>query len=190
MSEFDPKRQMREAAKLDRSERSIDHAAHCVHIGDFLNRHVPVEKRVLVFDAIPGEVDLGALIADHPEPQARFGVTRTPDESFDLTLHPYGGKTEMHRYGFEQPTVDSPQFSIEALGAVLVPGLAFDKSGGRLGRGRGYYDRLLVQLTGIPLVGVTGDYLVDLVPNEPHDVPMTHFATSSGVYVVGSPLGS
>ena len=55
---------------------------------------------------------------------------------------------------------------------ILVPGVAFDKSGNRLGRGKGYYDKVLKQ-TGAYKLGVCFDFqLVERVPVEPHDVKM------------------
>lgn len=63
----------------------------------------------------------------------------------------------------------------------LVPGLAFDRFGGRLGRGRGYFDRLLAGATG-PRVGVAfACQLVARVPGEPHDVPMHQVLTERGL---------
>lgn len=58
---------------------------------------------------------------------------------------------------------------------VLVPGLAVDRSGTRLGRGAGHYDRSLPQVrTGVPTVMVLNDEeLVDVLPAEPHDRPVT-----------------
>ena len=66
---------------------------------------------------------------------------------------------------------------------VLVPARAFDRDGYRLGRGGGHYDRLLPTLRpGVPVVGVACTArIVDRLPREPHDVPMTHLATEKGV---------
>lgn len=61
---------------------------------------------------------------------------------------------------------------------ILVPGVAFDKSGNRLGRGKGYYDKVLKQ-TGACKVGVCFDFqLVERVPVEPHDVKMDRVVAS------------
>ncbi|GAA3220438.1 5-formyltetrahydrofolate cyclo-ligase [Pseudonocardia petroleophila] len=58
---------------------------------------------------------------------------------------------------------------------VLVPGLAADRGGVRLGRGKGHYDRTLPLVTpGVPIVIVIDDdELVDALPAEPHDHPMS-----------------
>lgn len=61
---------------------------------------------------------------------------------------------------------------------ILVPGVAFDKSGNRLGRGKGYYDKVLKQ-TGAYKLGVCFDFqLVERVPVEPHDVKMDRVVAS------------
>ncbi len=69
---------------------------------------------------------------------------------------------------------------------ALVPGLAFDGRGGRVGRGKGYYDRLLSGLSPSALrVGVTLHRLMtESVPYESYDVSMTHLITESGVFEV------
>lgn len=61
---------------------------------------------------------------------------------------------------------------------ILVPGVAFDKFGNRLGRGKGYYDKVLKQ-TGAYKLGVCFDFqLVERVPVEPHDVKMDRVVAS------------
>ena len=68
------------------------------------------------------------------------------------------------------PDHDAWVEDLTAIGLVLVPGLAFDAQGRRLGYGGGYYDRFLRQ-TAAPRVGLTFDcLLLDEVPEEPHDV--------------------
>ncbi len=74
--------------------------------------------------------------------------------------------------GLEQPT--GPAVSTEDVELFLVPGLAFDRLGFRLGRGKGYYDRLLAQRA--PTAFVCGlcfeDDLIARLPHAAHDVPM------------------
>ncbi len=73
---------------------------------------------------------------------------------------------------------------------MLLPGLAFDLWGGRLGRGAGYFDRLLMEIDAtVPVVGVTpANLVVDRLPQEPHDLPVGHLATEEGVVeVAGAP---
>ena len=90
-------------------------------------------------------------------------------------------RLERHRLGMRQPRADAPRTPLEAIDVVVVPGLAFDRHGTRLGFGLGYYDRFLARLpAGVPRVGVCADaLLVDALPRDPHDVAMTHVATPS-----------
>lgn len=134
---------------------------------------------VALYLPLPDEVDVTPLIDRTDRPCA---VTRTPSRG-PLTLHPADSPLERHRYGFEQPVADSLRIPAERVGLVLVPGLAFDLRGERLGRGGGYYDRFLPTLRrGALRVGVIPDSLVvGALPTEPHDVAMTHLATESGV---------
>jgi 5-formyltetrahydrofolate cyclo-ligase len=87
------------------------------------------------------------------------------------------------RMGLQEP--QEPLLPAEAIAdatVVFVPALAVDRVGVRLGRGAGFYDRTL------PLAGPTArlvavirdDELVDELPAEPHDVPMTHALTPRG----------
>lgn len=69
----------------------------------------------------------------------------------------------------------------DKLDAWLVPGLAFDEQGNRLGRGMGYFDRLLYGARGVK-VGLAYDFqLVNRVPTEPHDVRLDFIVTETKV---------
>ena len=135
---------------------------------------------VLSYRPMPGEIDLDPLLSEYA-----CAVTRTWPHG-RLSVHAAEVAMERHRWGYFQPVADAPELSLEEVGVVLVPGLAFDRSGGRLGHGAGYYDRLLPHLQpGVMLIGVTSSAtLVDQVPTETHDIPMTHLATEAGVQVV------
>jgi phosphomannomutase len=135
----------------------------------------------VLYDSLPDEVDLRPL-ADEFEAL----VTRTPDDGA-LTIHGFDSEREMHRLGFSQPVAGSSEVAPSEVDVVLLPGLAFDASGVRLGRGGGHYDRLIPRLRpGCFLVGVVPEALVvDRIPREDHDGLMTHLATESGVREVG-----
>ncbi|WP_454791802.1 5-formyltetrahydrofolate cyclo-ligase [Mycolicibacterium lutetiense] len=82
----------------------------------------------------------------------------------------------------EPPPPWLPAGSIADAEVVLVPALAVDRNGNRLGRGAGFYDRSLIYASPhARLVAVVGDdELVDALPADPHDVRMTHALTPSG----------
>lgn len=93
-------------------------------------------------------------------------------------------------FGLREPA--PPHLQPEAIAlaqVVLIPALAVDRSGVRLGRGAGCYDRSLhLAAPGTRLVAVVrDDELVDRLPAEPHDVPMTHALTpGAGLVLLGT----
>lgn len=93
----------------------------------------------------------------------------------------------------EPPPPWLPAGSIADAEVVLVPALAVDRDGNRLGRGAGFYDRSLIYASPhARLVAVVrDDELVDALPADAHDVRMTHALTPSGGIVrLGNPAGN
>ncbi len=138
-------------------------------------------QTVLVFLPMAGEVDLNGLL--EADRETRFVATRTPDSGGDLSVHELGGPLEVHRLGFLQPHESARRVGPDEIDIALIPGLAFDLYGNRLGRGAGYFDRLLpTTRPGAKLVGVVpADLVVDRLPADPHDVAMGYLATDEGV---------
>lgn len=68
------------------------------------------------------------------------------------------------------------------LDLILVPGIAFDKKGHRIGYGGGFYDKVLKKTPAIRVGLCFDEQLVDEIPNEPHDVPMNIVITDSKIY--------
>lgn len=89
------------------------------------------------------------------------------------------------RYGLKVPDKGAP-LPIDALDLVVVPGLAFDTEGHRLGRGGGYYDRFLAASGFVGRkMGLCFDaQIVDAVPTVGHDVPMDAVVTDRRVIAV------
>jgi 5-formyltetrahydrofolate cyclo-ligase len=73
-------------------------------------------------------------------------------------------------FGIREPRAGCPVLSLNRLDLVLVPGLGFTPDGHRLGRGRGYYDRLLPEVRGLKCGVGFDQQVIDAIPCEPHDV--------------------
>lgn len=89
-----------------------------------------------------------------------------------MTANPYEGNDKMHRgkVGIPEPTTPPYEGEIDL---IIVPAVAFDKQGNRLGRGGGYYDRFLKKQSHATFIGVGYDFqLVDEVPVRKHDQKM------------------
>jgi len=167
--------------------RQIDRSGSTSAIADVLTKWPPLNGTVLSYLAMSDEVGLEAV---HRLPRCKVVLTRTPDAG-NLTVHEYDpGRLEAHTFGFDQPRADAATVTFDEIDVVLVPGLVFDKAGHRIGRGGGYYDRLLASLPpGVIRIGITTDEtFVEEVTTESHDQRVAWVATESGVHRVGDPL--
>lgn len=145
-------------------------------------------KHALAYLPLAGEPDLSELLRD--EYRSWYATRTWPTDDRPLTVHAYRRDgLERHRYGFLQPSPDAAIVDPAILDLVLVPGLAFDAAGTRLGHGRGYFDRLLGTLRPRTLlVGVAQEaVLVPRLPREAHDVAMHFLVTEAGVRAVADP---
>lgn len=131
-------------------------------------------RTVLLFCPLPSEPDLLPLM-EHSGIRGRnllFPVTRS-DHS--LTLHVVRNPDGLRGIsGFlrEPDPGIHPQVDPQEIDAALIPGIAFTRSGVRLGRGRGCYDRLLAGLPpSVPLAGICFRcQIADDLPRDPHDI--------------------
>lgn len=83
------------------------------------------------------------------------------------------------KFGVLEPLSKAARFRKSELDLILIPGRAFDKKGGRLGRGGGHYDRLLARWPGSVRMGVAfREQILPTIPSEPHDIQMDVILTA------------
>ena len=90
-------------------------------------------------------------------------------------------------YGMLEPNPRCPLIHAGQIDLALVPGLAFDRSGGRLGRGGGYYDRWLAGFAGLTAALCRACVLLEAVPRQPHDLGVDLVITETGLYGPSAP---
>lgn len=97
----------------------------------------------------------------------------------DLFLVRYQGENSLRKGAFGVMEPVGERFDqLDQITCVVVPGVAFDRLGNRLGYGKGYYDRLLPQLPNATRIGIGFSHqLVDQVPVESSDLPMDRVIT-------------
>ena len=127
----------------------------------------------------PGDVD--ALRDAH---RVLFPVLRADN---DLDWAVFGGSLAPGRFGLREPV--GPRLGVDAVltaDLLVVPALAVDAYGRRLGRGGGSYDRVLARVAGVvPAFAVIDDTeVVPVVPVEPHDRPVQGYVTPGGLHRV------
>jgi 5-formyltetrahydrofolate cyclo-ligase len=86
------------------------------------------------------------------------------------------------RYGVREPHEGCPLMPVGALDFAVVPGVAFMSDGKRLGRGRGFYDRLLSSFRGVSCGVGFDEQIVPEIPVEPHDVELSYVATPTRLW--------
>lgn len=109
-----------------------------------------------------------------------------------MTLHQIISLSELvpGAYGIPQPPADAPQAEAEDVDLILVPLEGIDSRGRRLGKGGGYYDRLL-QNRQITALGCALTWqCVEDVPCDPWDIPLPMWVTPNGMYSVATDIQS
>ena len=125
---------------------------------------------VLLYHSLPDEVDTHALLAAALR-QDKVVLLPSTQADGTLRLHVYDGTTRRGLLGIEE-AVGEPYARLDDIDLAVVPGMAFDRAGHRLGRGRGCYDRLLPQMAAHRIGLCFPWQMVEAVPAEPHDVAM------------------
>jgi 5-formyltetrahydrofolate cyclo-ligase len=134
------------------------------------------------YQALPGEPDLSEAYERLEARGFRFAFPRIDGESLRF-YHAHGAQwTAAHRWGLREPDPSaSEEVQLHEFDGVLVLGLAFDRRGVRLGRGKGFYDRALSQYNGIKVgVAFSAQLAVEL-PMDAHDVRMDWIVTENDV---------
>ena len=91
------------------------------------------------------------------------------------------------KYGLKMPAPDSATLAAgESIDLIVVPGVAFDRTGNRLGMGAGYYDRFFSRTLHAVRLGLAWEcQVVAEVPCEPHDIRMHYLLTDAGLITCG-----
>jgi 5-formyltetrahydrofolate cyclo-ligase len=141
-------------------------------------------ETVMAYLAFKNELDLSLLFDLLP----RVSWVLPRIEGRRMVLHPYEpDRLVRHPFGMLEPRADAPVVDPQDLDVVLVPGVSFDRRGGRLGFGGGFYDRFLVRTSAIR-VGICHDCcLVEKVPMDAHDERMDWVVTPT-VAIHSAPL--
>lgn len=178
-----------EAAAL--AEASAAARAHLARFGPVAAVLARAEAVIATYAARVDEPDPCPLLAaDGRAAAARFAFPRVVARGAPLAFHVAALEAlRPAAFGLREPTADAPAVPLEALALVIVPGAAFDRVGGRLGYGGGYYDRSLPARTpGVWCVGFAHTaQLVEAVPRGPHDGTLDALVTEDGVLCFRAP---
>lgn len=138
-------------------------------------------RAVMVFCGVGNEPDTAVLIRTLLSRGQRTALpVCLPGHRLEARVITCEDQLVPGKYGIPEPGADCPVISREELDAVLVPCLLADREGYRLGHGGGYYDRWLDGYGGFSAVVCPKQRLIDRLPREEFDRPVTLVLTQEG----------
>ncbi len=127
---------------------------------------------VMLYNALPDEVDLGSLLCTAWQAGKRVLLPVVKGDEMVVRLMDEATPFQCGTYGIHEP-VGNDFTDYGQIDLIIVPGMAFDAEGHRLGRGKGYYDRFLPLACNAYKLGVCFPFqFVDAVPVDSHDQQM------------------
>lgn len=133
-------------------------------------------KNIMLFASLPDEIPTHQTIGRWCLNKNIY-LPRVNGDDLDI-INYQPGMLHKGSYDIMEPdgnmTVDSATIDL-----IILPGVAFDRKGNRLGRGKGFYDRFLSQTNATTIAVCFECQLVDSIPTEPHDLPAQFIVTKS-----------
>jgi 5-formyltetrahydrofolate cyclo-ligase len=135
---------------------------------------------VLFFAPLPNEADVWPLLDKSLAAGKTVALPR-----FDSAGENYSACRVQHlwteivrgQFGIREPSASCAEIPLKEIDLILVPGIAFDLHGRRLGRGKGFYDRLLEKVRGLKIGVALDEQIAGKIPVEAHDVRMDFILT-------------
>lgn len=164
---FDLLRKQKKEDRLSKSRRILDKL--------FALKEFEEAETILFYASFNGEVDTFEMMKRGLQLGKRIALPMIISEDKKIVpalIKDVDLSLETGPYGIKQPKQEGLRPLLpDQLDLVVVPGVAFDCDGHRLGRGAGYYDRFLSEsCSGTPSVGLAFDFqVVDALPHDPHD---------------------
>lgn len=140
-------------------------------------------RKIAAYVAMEDEPCTDVLLGVCEEVGIQVLVPRVSGDDLEWVLFDWD-ELEEGEFGVPEPIGEAESLQVEAM---IIPALAVDRNGNRLGRGAGYYDRVLAELpSSVPVIALVHDAeFLEEVPAEDFDQRVTHVATCSGLYPVG-----
>lgn len=152
-------------------------------------RHTPAIRRspiVLLYAAHGTEIDPGSLVHELLDHDQRPAFPRVVEDGLAVATISDADALQPGYRGIPEPT--GPMIDLDVIECAILPGVAFDLDGGRLGRGEGHYDRLLAALPPTCLrIGLAYScQIVPRVPMDDHDQAVDVVVTDRSYHETGA----
>lgn len=191
MDLFERKTEIRKQAHENRKNQPDKDAVSSRIVARFVQLpEYQAAKTIMFYVDVREEVRTRQALPEALESDKRIVVPYCLDGELELFHLESMDELELGMYRILEPkaelrTVASKHFTPEDLDLVMVPGVAFDRNGGRTGHGKGYYDKLLQHARpDAPLIALSFEcQLFDAIPAEEHDIFMDKVVTEDNVFV-------
>lgn len=137
--------------------------------------------RIMAYFPLFHEVDTTALLQKLLENNKELYIPRVAGDSLEAKQIHDLKELQDGPYGAKEPAEPATTLLPKEIQVVLIPGLAFDRQGYRLGSGKGYYDRFLKTTSALRIGLAFNEQILPELPHEDHDVPMHLIITDSSL---------
>ncbi len=171
---------LRRRSEMPDTERREIERALCGHLSRELETLSP--DLVLLYAAVRGELDIFSLAETILSKKIAIAYPRS-ERGGVMRFHTVGSPSELVTglYAIPEPPQSAPSAAPSARSVCIVPALAYDRDGYRLGYGGGYYDRFLKGFPG-KTIGVAPAYAIyGELPRDENDLPVSMIATERGI---------
>lgn len=136
---------------------------------------------ILMYHSLPDELPTHQFLEKWAS-RKHFYLPRVNGVNLDIL--PYeASRLELGSFHIEEPQ-GNDMVDPDTIELIVVPAVAYDRRGNRLGRGKGFYDRLLAE-TRASKIGIGYEFqLLESLPTEPHDIPMDVVITPSATIII------
>ena len=144
-------------------------------------------QSILFYAPLAGEPDLWHLLDDSLAAGKTVALPRFVTEQnayCAAVIRDVTADMQPGQFGVREPRPGCSDIPLNRLDLMLVPGVAFDMDGRRLGRGKGFYDRLLAAFAGTACGVAFDQQIVARVPSEPHDAHLNCILTPTRWHVI------
>lgn len=149
-------------------------------------KRVNISNNFCVYCSFRREVQTNELILYLLNKHKNVAIPKIANDT--LTLHNISSLNDVRRssYGISEPINMSEPIDKHDIDVFVIPGLAFDRFGTRLGRGKGYYDKLLQGVTTLKIGLAFSEQIFPLLPKNNHDIVMDIVITERQVITVNN----
>jgi len=135
-------------------------------------------QNILAFTSFRQEPDLSSLWQRFPH--KTWGFSRCIEKELiwhQIAIADFNNNMRSGAFGILEPCHDSPLMDLEKIDLILIPAVACDRRGYRLGYGGGFYDRWLPNSTGVKAGIIFDEFYLDTLPSDIWDVPLNAIVT-------------